>query len=547
MRAVLCLLSLLLTACAGETARKDAAAPLFTDLGNHHHAITTASPLAQRYFDQGLTLAFGFNHAEAERSFRQAAALDPACAMCWWGVALVLGPNINVPMDPAAAAPAWEAIGKARERADAASAIERAYIEALARRYAPQPPADRSPLDQAFAAAAGEVARKYPQDLDARALYAEALLDQHPWDYYDAAGKPRRESTRLIVSTLESVLKDDPRHAWAIHLYIHATEASDRPQRAEAYADRLTVLVPGAGHLVHMPGHTYMRVGRYHDAVLANERATAADDSYLAQCQQQGVYPIGYVPHNHHFLYAAAAMLGNRAEALKAAASTDAHTAHGLLHDPGFGTSLQHYSVQPLFAYVRFGEWQRILAQPEPAADLPYPAGVRHYARGRAHAALGELDAADRDLAALEAVIADPALAQAGNVSSYNSAVDLLRIAAAVLGGEIAAQRQDWRQAVARLTEGVKREDALHYNEPSDWNYPVRHSLGAVLLAAGRPAEAERVYREDLRRNPDNGWSLFGLMASLDAQKKRSQVREVRERLVDAWRWADIELTGSRL
>lgn len=303
MVSALAVMLLAVSACAsGPTpAGSDKPAPLFNDLGDHRHSITTTSMDAQRYFNQGLTLGFAFNHAEAERSFRYAAMLDPQCAMCWWGVAFVLGPNLNAPMGPASAAAAWEAAQKAQALASKATPREQAYIAAVAQRYAKQryakePPVDRTPLDTAFANAMRDVARQYPDDLDASALFAEALMDLTPWNYYDKGGKPLRPEATEIVTTLESVLRRNPEHPWAIHLYIHATEASDNPARAESYADTLGSLVPGAGHLVHMPAHTYLRIGRYHDAVLANERATAADNSYISQCHAQGTYAVGYVP-----------------------------------------------------------------------------------------------------------------------------------------------------------------------------------------------------------------------------------------------------------
>ena len=530
---------------AGQVPEPSQPAPLFAGLGHFHHAVATSSPDAQRYFDQGLTLAFAFNHAEAERSFRYAAKLDPDCAMCWWGVAFVLGPNINNPMDPAAAAPAWDALQKAQALAEKTTPQERGYIEALAARYAKSPPADRASLDQAFATAAGNLSRQYPGDFDAAAIYAEALMDLHPWDYYDRDGKPKRASTSTIVSTLESVLAKDPDHPWAIHLYIHATEASDHPERAEAFADKLGPMFPAAGHLVHMPGHTYMRVGRYHDAILANERATAADDSYVAQCHAQGVYPIGYVPHNHHFLWAAAGFAGNSEQALRSAANTESHVAHELLREPGVGPFLQMYEVQPLYAMVRFGKWQQILDTPAPPKDLAFPTALWHYARGRALTALGRLDDAGAELAVLTAIAASPELAKVGNVG-FNAGTSILQVAIETLSGELEARRGNVDAALRHLEAGVKLEDNLAYNEPADWNYPVRQSLGAVLLAAGKSHEADLVYREDLRRNPANGWSLFGLAQSLEAQGRRGEAAVAREKFDRAWRWADVTLTASR-
>ena len=548
IRYAVCAFAVMLLAVSGCTSGpappgSDKPAPLFTNLGDHKHTITTASMDAQRYFNQGLTLGFAFNHAEAQRSFRHAVTLDPQCAMCWWGVAFVLGPNINGTMSQAAVAPAWEAAQKAQALATKVTPREQAYIAAIAQRYAKEPPTDRAPLNTAFANAMRDVAQQYPDDLDASALFAEALMDLTPWDYYDKGGKPLRPATTEIVTTLESVLRRDAKHAWAIHLYIHATEASDNPARAESYADTLATLVPGAGHLVHMPGHTYMRIGRYHDAVLANERATAADNAYISQCHLQGVYPAGYVPHNHHFLYAAASMTGNSADTLKGAAGTDATTTHTMAHNPSTGA--QHFAAQPLFAFVRFGKWQEILDTKAPPEGLDYRAGVWHYARGRALVGTGQLDSAEVELAALKKIAGKDELTK--GMLSRNTAADVLNVAVEVLAGEIAARRGNTVEAVSRLEKGVELEDAMRYNEPADWLYPVRHSLGAVLLAAGQAPKAEAVYRADLRRNPENGWALYGLLQALDAQGKKADSTQVRTRFDKAWAHADITLTASRI
>jgi tetratricopeptide (TPR) repeat protein len=548
IRYAVCAFAVILLAvsgCAsGPTPRgSDKPAPLFNNLGDHKHSITTTSVDAQRYFNQGLTLGFAFNHAEAQRSFRYAATLDPQCAMCWWGIAFVLGPNINGKMDPTAVTPAWEAVQKAQALATKATPREQAYIAAVAQRYAKEPLTDRAPLDTAFANAMRDVAQRYPDDLDASALFTEALMDLTPWNYYDKGGKPLRPETTEIVTTLESVLGRDPKHSWAIHLYIHATEASDNPARAESYADTLASAVPGAGHLLHMPGHTYMRIGRYHDAMLANKRATAADNSYISQCHAQGVYPVGYVPHNHHFLYSAASMEGNSADALKGAAGTDATTAHKKEHHPRIST--QHFAAQPLFAFVRFGKWQDILDTKAPPEGLDYRAGVWHYARGRAFVGTGQLDSAEVELTALKKIAGKDELTK--GMLSRNTAADVLNVAVEVLAGEIEARRGHAAEAVSHLEKGVELEDAMRYNEPADWLYPVRHSLGAVLLAAGQAPKAEAVYRQDLHRNPENGWALYGLMQALDAQGKNAEFTEVKKRFDKAWAHADIALTASRI
>lgn len=538
--------ALAVSGCAAKASKPAAIerqAPLFGDLGNLHHPISTKSEEAQRYFDQGLTLSYGFNHAEAERSFREATRHDPQCAMCYWGVALVLGPNINAPMDPADVPEAYRASRKAVELADHASEKERAYIQALAKRYSENPPENRAPLDQAYADAMRDVAQQYPDDLDAVALFVEALMDLHPWDYWNKDGTPQ-PWTPEITSHLETILARDPNHIGGIHFYIHAVEASTQPERAEPYADRLGALVPGAGHLVHMPSHTYIRVGRYHDAALANIDATQADNSYVTQCRAQGLYPLAYVPHNHHFLWAAASMEGWRAKAVEAALETDKVTHHEMMAEPGMG-ALQHYSLIPLYAYVRFGMWDEILAYRTPPENLLYPTGIWHYARGRAFVGRGRLDDARKELMAVREIAQNKDLEKV-TIWDINSAASLLEIAQHVLAGEIDAKDRNYKDAIEHLRKGVRLEDELRYTEPADWQYPVRQSLGAVLLEAGRPREAEIVYLEDLQRNPENGWSLFGLMRSLEAQGREAEATDVEERFEKAWARADVQLTASR-
>lgn len=533
---------------AGASSPASARAPLFTGLGDYQMKISTRSELAQRYFDQGMTLAFGFNHAEAARSFREAAKLDPECAMCSWGLALVLGPNINVPMDPNDVPEAWRAIRQAQRLAPKATPRERDYIAALATRYAAEPGADRSGLDAAWADAMRGVMKKYPDDLDAAALFAEAVMDKNPWNYWEADGSPRPFTPELI-EVLESVIARDPRHPLALHLYIHVTEASPDPRRAEDEADRLTDLVPASGHLVHMPGHTYIRIGRYMDAVEANRRADAADEAYIAGCSAQGVYPLVYHPHNNHFRWVAAAFAGFSEEAIAAAekvrrqvTTADVMPLHGV-QDMAF---LQHFGASPLFAWARFGKWDRILADPEPASDLYYARAIRHYARGLALLRTGRAGEARAELAALTA-IAEGQEIEGWTIAGFNSFRQVLTVAKLVLRGELEAAAGDREAAIATLREAAGIEDTLIYQEPPDWYLPVRQILGAVLLDARRPAEAEQVYREDLVELPGNGWSLFGLAQALDAQGKRSEARAVRAQLETAWQSADFEITSSRL
>lgn len=516
--------------------------PLFDNLGRHHHPISTANPRTQRYFNQGLVLAYGFNHAEALRSFQYAAELDPTCAICYWGMAYVLGPNINAAMEDAAVPTAWDAIQQAIELSQYASDRERAYIAALALRYTPEPVEDRSELNLNYANAMGQVAERYPNDPDAATLYAEALMDTTPWDYWQENGEPSPAGAK-IIATLESVLQQHPEHPGALHLYIHAVEA-ERPELAATAADRLRALNINTGHLIHMPSHIYVRVGRYHDAVVANQLAAAADHQYHQAHPSEDLYRIAYMPHNHHFLWYAAIMAGQREVGLQAANDTAALVKQSLLREPGYGT-LQHYSIIPLYTYVRFGMWDEILAQPAPAEDLVYPQGVWHFARGMAFTAQGQVAEAEKELAALQQVAADPVL-QEVTIWDINTTAHLLQIATEVLAGELAAKRGSYEEAIAHLQTAVQREDSLNYDEPAPWYAPVRQTLGAVLLQAGRLDEAEQVYRDDLDRYPNNGWSLFGLVQSLQAQGKTSAAEAAEEQFEAAWQNADVTLVASR-
>jgi tetratricopeptide (TPR) repeat protein len=516
-------------------------APLFTDLGEYSVRITTDSALAQRFFDQGLTLAYGFNHAEAARSFREAARLDAQCAMCHWGIAFVLGPNINVGMFDESVAEAYAESRKALELAGNATPRERALIEALARRYAAQPVADRSALDGAYADAMRQAARAYPDDLEVQTIFAESLMDLMPWKYW-VDGQPQ-PATLEVVAALEHVMKLRPDHPGANHLYIHAVEASPQPSKAESAADRLGPLAPGAGHLVHMPSHIYIRIGRYHDAAVANIKAGEADTSYIAQCQAQGVYPLLYHPHNWHFLWSAATFSGKSEWAKRGADRTRELMGTHRHDDAAFGPVIQHFWLTPVFDDVRFGRWDQVLAMPRPE-QMPYTLGVWHYARGMAHAAKGDLAAAVTELEEVRRHLADPALPKVV-ISVSNNASHVVKIAERVLTADIESRRGHRAAAIAVLREAVALEDALGYNEPEDWHFPVRQALGAVLLDDGKAAEAETIYREELQDHPENGWSLFGLEKALRAQSRGAEADAVRARFERAWANADIELTAS--
>jgi tetratricopeptide (TPR) repeat protein len=510
--------------------------PLYDNLGSYHKTVTTGSPVAQKYFDQGLRLTYGFNHDEAIKSFREGIREDSACAMCWWGVAYALGPNINVPMDTAAVAPAWQAVQQAVRNAGWTTKKEQAYIEALVKRYSPEITPNRAPLDSAWARAIGEVHRRYPDDDDAAVLYAEALMDLRPWNYWSNAGKPRAPSTLETVTVLESVVKRTLDNPGACHFYIHAIEASTFAARAVPCAERLGSLVPGAGHLVHMPTHIYVRIGRWDDAVEHNATAVHVDQEYLAARHPTGVYPIGYVPHNYHVMWEALLMLGRSREAIAAARTIQAKVPVDVVRMiPPF----EYYSPVALFTLVRFSRWGDVLKEPAPAAELRYTTGMWHYARGLAFAAGGQFDSAAVEHDSVAAIATRIPPEQTANL---NSARTLLRIAERHLSGEMAARQKRTSEALRALREGIALEDELTYDEPTAWVVPLRQSLGAVLLAAGRARDAEQAYREDLVRYPSNGWSLRGLARALAAEGRTKEAGEVDARFRRTWARADVEV-----
>jgi tetratricopeptide (TPR) repeat protein len=509
------------------------AVPLYTDLGTHHRTIGTRVPVAQQYFDQGLRLVYGFNHAEAIRSFTRATELDPACAMCWWGIAYALGPHVNAGMDSASGVKAYQAAQSALSRSPNASAWERAYIAAVAARYAPVPPANRAGLDSAYAREMGAVARMYPDDLDAQALAAEALMDLRPWNYWTPQGTPY-PGTDEIVRLLEGVIARNPEHPGACHYYIHAVEAVT-PERAVPCAERLARLMPGVGHMVHMPAHIYVRVGRYNDAAASNVHAIHTDETFIEGQKPVTVYSLAYYPHNIHFLAFVSTLAGRSAQAIEAART--------LKSKVNLGVARQVFMLQEMVPYyvltlTTFGRWDDVLAEPLPPSDLRMPLALAYYARGVAQAAKGQFPEAR---VALDTVRAIDAATPAG--ADQKTAVS---IAVHALMGEIATRSGSADEGIAHFREALKIEDAGLYFEPPRWYYPVRHSLGAALLKAGRHAEAEAVYSEDLKRFPENGWSLFGLAAALKAQGKAADAAAVEQRFAKAWAGADVKLTGSR-
>ncbi|MFZ5876435.1 MAG: hypothetical protein ACOYXU_08505 [Nitrospirota bacterium] len=542
MRSITLVISIaILLSAAGWSAAQDSAppVPLYKDLGKHHHTITTKSAQAQRYFDQGLRLTYAFNHAEAIASFNEAARIDPACAMCYWGAALAMGPNLNLPMDMKDEPAAYELSRKALALAPKASEAERAYIEALVTRYAAEPGESRVGRDQVYAAAMREVAKRLPSDADAATLFAESLMDLQPWDYWTPDGTPKG-SIEEIVATLERVVTTHPNHPGACHFYIHAVEASMEPQRALPCAKRLAGLMPGAGHLVHMPAHTYMRLGMYQEAEEANVHAVHVDERFIQDRKPQGFYPMVYYPHNLHFLYWSAAMAGRSQVAIKTARELAEQVPDAMIKEV---PPLEMFTPTPYVALAMFGKWGEILREPAPAPEFKYATGIWRYARGRAFGATGQLDQAKAELDAVTKLSLD---VPRDLVIGLNFGNWILELASKVLAGEIAAREGRIDDAVKTLTEAIAIEDQLVYDEPRPWYQPVRQNLGAVLLAANRPAEAETVYREDLQRNPDNGWSLFGLTQSLKAQGKPKEAASEENRFQKAWKRADVTLAASR-
>ncbi|MGE0821860.1 MAG: hypothetical protein AB7G75_09910 [Candidatus Binatia bacterium] len=514
---------------------------LFDNLGTYHHPITTNSEPAQRYFNQGMRLVYGFNHAEAIRAFEEVLRLDPHCAMAHWGIALALGPNLNDPMDNERGKKAYQAIQHAIALARHANAQERAYIEALAARYAADPEtADRKALDRAYADAMRTLSHRYPDDLDAATLFAAALMNTRPWDYWTADSQPQ-EGTLELVAALESVLERNPDHIGAIHYYIHAVEASAQPERALPYARRLAAQIPGAGHLVHMPSHIYLRVGLYEDAGESNERAVEVDEAYIEKEQPTGLYPMMYYPHNIDFLWAARHMEGRSREAIAAARRLAARTTPEVARE---APPLEAWTAMPLCALVRFGKWDEILTEPRPPKDLVYMTAIWHYARALAFVRQDKVADAKKEFAQLETIANEMDAERA--IMGRNTAKNLLAIATHIVAGEIAAKEEKIDSAITHLEQAVQVQDDLTYTEPPPWYYPVRQSLGAVLLAAGKNAAAEQVYRKDLEKNPDNGWSLYGLAQSLRAQGKGKDAAAVEEQFKKAWAKADVKLTASR-
>jgi tetratricopeptide (TPR) repeat protein len=523
---------------ASGAAAHEKPAALIDGLGAHHHIIATTKADAQRYFDQGLILTFGFNHEEAIRSFHQAAELDPDSPMPLWGIAYALGPNYNLPAGPEQLKEAYGIVQQALKLAANAPARERAYVEALAARYSSDPNADQKTLSEAYAERMKALSEAHPDDLDAATLYAESLMDLNPWKLWSKDGQPW-DKTLEIIDVLGSVLARDPRHPGANHLYIHAVEASPHPELGLAAAKRLETIAPAAGHLVHMPSHIYMLVGDYQAAAEANVIAAATDQDYIDNEHVHGVYPMLYFDHNLHFIAAARGMEGRYADA-RAAARRLTQSVHSHAGDI---SGMQHFCTEyfgmyPLLTAVRFHDWNEVLAAAEPAKDLPISRGLRRYARGVAFAAKDDIEKAAAERESLAKIIESlPADSRYGN----SRAKDVLGIGLAIVDARIAEAKGDLESAVSDLGLAVAMQDHLAYNEPADWHYPVRESLGAALMLAGRAPEAEAVFRDDLKKNPRNGRSLFGLVQALQAQAKADEATLVHQEFEEAWRTADVK------
>jgi len=518
-------------------------APKLKGLEGIDFKITTNHKEAQEYFNQGLMLSYGFNHAEAARSFFEATRLDSTCAMAYWGFAYVLGPNYNAGMEEDNYQRAYQASQKALSLAGNCTDKEKALIQALTYRYTPEAPKGRSHLDSAFSGAMKKVYDAYSTDPDVSALYAESLMDMHPWDMYDKKTKEPRPWAPEIVAVLEKLIKQYPKHPGAPHFYIHAVEASKTPQRGLASANLLMSLVPGSGHLVHMASHIYIWTGDYHLGTLANIEAVKVDSAYVSACHAQGAYPLAYYPHNYHYLSATATFEGNSKLAWAAAKKVQEKTAKDIMVQPGWGT-LQHYYTIPYFVAVKFGMWDSILVIKQPEKDLVYPRAVLHYAKGMAHLGMRDVAKADKELSQLKELAKDAVLKEI-TIWGINSTHDIVQIAVNVLTAEIHQSKKEYEKAIPLFRRAIAIEDHLNYNEPPDWFFSVRHHLGTALLQAGKYAEAEKIYLEDLNTWKENGWALIGLHQALLKQGKVAEAQQVKSRFDKAWQYADFNLASS--
>lgn len=523
----------------------DNKAPIFEGLDVIDYPITTKNPEAQKYFNQGLVLSYGFNHAEAARSFYYATKLDPECAMCFWGFAYVLGPNYNAGMEPDNYERAYKAIQKAITLSNNITEKEKALINALSKRYTAKPVEDRSSLDIAYTDAMKKVNNLFPEDININAIYVESVMDLHPWDLYEKDGTPKKW-TPEIVSLLEKILKKDPKHIGANHFYIHAVEASNTPDRGNNSAKFFyDGLVPGSGHLTHMPSHIYIRTGEYHKGTLSNINAVKIDSIYTTMCHAQGAYPLSYYPHNYHFMAGTATLEGNSKWAMIGANEVSKHVHPKTMTEPGWGT-LQHYYMIPYYVAVKFGKWDEILKMTLVTDTLKYPNAVKHYARGMAYLGKNDLKKAKKELLQLEKIAMDKKLEEL-TIWELNSVYTLLQIAERVLKAEILASEKEYFQSIFLLKEAIDIEDSLNYNEPPDWFFSVRHHLGAVQIEAEKYKDAIKTYEADLKLLPKNGWAQHGLLLAYKKLNDKEKVKEIDKLLEKSWATADIKINGSRI
>lgn len=537
------LLCFTLFACSQATDSLEFNAPLFEKLGNNHFEITTSNEWSQKFFDQGLTLTYGLNHAEAMRSFKEAVRLDEECAMCYWGMAYVLGPNINSAMDSSSVEEANGYIVQAKKYRNKVTPLEQQMIDAIDLRYPKNQEQTLASCYESFANSMRSTYLNFKEHTDVATLCAEALMDLHPWDYWNTENGEPQPWTNEILDILERTLAINPKHPGANHYYIHATEASKNPGLAIEAANTLTDLVPAAGHLVHMPAHIYIRTGNYHEGSIAGELSVIADSLYITNCKAQGIYPLAYYPHNYHFLAATATLEGRGKLAIESAFKVAQNADAQLMYQPEWAT-LQHYYIIPYYILVKFGQWNKILELPKP--DLLYPQSIWHYARGMAYLGTNQIEEAKSELEFLSYINKKEELQQI-SIWELNTVDHLVRIATLILDAELENSEGNTQSAISKLNQAITIEDQLNYNEPPDWFFSVRHILGAVYLENEYYELAEKTYLEDLALYPKNGWALKGLLISLKARDKREEAKKVSEQLNNAWQYADFELPSSRI
>ncbi len=516
-------------------------APILKDIGNYNVPVTTNSEYSQKFFDQGIIMANNFNHDEAARSFREAVRLDSTFAMGYWGIAYVLGPNFNSTDNMGTVDAIRKAVAKAVELSKNASPWEQAAIKAIQIKF----PLDNTNADgEGFSNSMKEAFTQFPDNSFVATLYAESIMNSHPWDFYEGRGGAPRPWTPELVSLLEKVIAIDPTNPLANHLYLHATEASADLSKSIEVAERLKTLVPSAGHLVHMPSHIYINTGDYHEGSIANEKAVVSDSIYIAECQSQGYYPQMYYTHNYHFLAATTAFEGRGARSIEAAYKTTAIIDKKYYHEAGYET-VQHYLTIPDHVLVKFAQWEKILALPEPESDLSYPQAIRHYARGMAFSNSNKPEQAKEELKMLKALIATDSVIAQQMIWGINKVSEVCQISSMVLEANILEKEGKNKGAIQLLSSAIQMEDKLNYNEPPDWFFSVRHTLGNVLLKGKDYAQAEKIYKEDLNNWPKNGFALSGLAESLTGQGKTKEAEEIKSQFQEAWKLADTELKGS--